>query len=201
MRRSRAPAAAFFPRVQGDARGERGRARRSGAAAPRRADRRRRHHDRGEVRLRPRPRERGEDAARRNAARRSARYHDRAHVPRRARAAARSGWRQGALHRSGLQHAASARRGGGTCRCRRRVLRDDRLLARADRARLRRGAEAWPAGEASRRAAFQSRRREARGRSTARSPPTISNISTRRGSPRWRRPGRSRCFFPARSIS
>ena len=43
---------------EGDARGERGRARRAAPAAARRADRRRRHHDRDQVRLRARSRER-----------------------------------------------------------------------------------------------------------------------------------------------
>ena len=55
----------------GDARGERGRARRAIAAAPRRADRRRRHDDRDQIRLRPRCRNGGAAAPRRAAGSRS----------------------------------------------------------------------------------------------------------------------------------
>ena len=70
------------------------------AAAPRRADCRRRHHDRGQVGLRARPRQRGEVAAGRAAAGRRAPGYGAHQLPRRACAAARSQWRQGRLHRT-----------------------------------------------------------------------------------------------------
>ena len=57
------------------------------------------------------------------------------------------------------------------------------------------------AGEAPRRAAFQSRRRQRWRRATARCRPITWNISTRTASRRWRRPGRSPCCCPAPSIS
>ena len=173
----------------------------SGAAAPRCADRRRRDDGRDQVRLRARRRERSEDAARRDPARRRARRRRRPHLPRRACAAAGSGRRQGSLHRRRSAASSFRDRRGRACRRGRRLLRGDRLLAEQiarvfDAARAHR-----PAGEAARRAAFQSRRREARGalwRALRRS----SRISRRgRAWRRWQKPARSPCFCPARSIS
>ena len=116
-----------------DARGERGRARPPVPAAPRRADRRRRHDGRDQVRLRPRPRDRAQDAARRPPPREpSARSTVRttflgAHaLPPEYRGRPRR------LCRRGRRRDAAGARGGRARRRGRRVLRDDRLLARRD---------------------------------------------------------------------
>ena len=91
-------------------------------------------------------------------------------------------------------------RGGGRARRRRgRVLRHDRLHARADAPRLRVGARARPAGEAARRAAVRPGRRRARRgirRAVGRSPraPVARAASTR-----WPPRARSRCCCPART--
>ena len=84
-------------------------------------------------------------------------------------------------------------------RCGRRVLRRHRVLARADRARVRRRAGCGTAGQAACRSALQPAWRQARRRRTARSRPIISNTPTRMALRRWRAPAPSRCCCPARS--
>ena len=189
--------------VAGDARGERGRAGRAVAAAARRADRRGRHHRRDQVRLRARPRQRAEVAARRAAAR-----------PRERPVTVRTSF-LGA-------HALPPEANGDKDAYHRRWSSNEMLPAiaaegladavdgfcegiafspDADRARVRRGAGARPAGQAACRPALQPQRRRARRPLSARCRPIISNIPTRPASRRWRRPAPSRCSCPAPTIS
>ena len=101
---------------------------------------RRGHDDRDQVRLRARPRERGEVAARgAPAGDRTERYGTH-QLPRRACAAAGSQGRQGRLHRSRRQRDAAGDRRVRTGRRGRRLLRGHRLLAGADFSRVRQGA-------------------------------------------------------------
>ena len=95
------------------------------------------------------------------AARRLARERERRRgheLSRRARFAAGSERRQGALHRRGLRDDPRARARQAR-RCGRCVLRRHRVLARADRARVRRRQGRRAAGEAARRPALQPARR------------------------------------------
>ena len=171
------------------------------AAAARRAARRGRHDDRDQVRLRARsarPRSQMLRAARRLARERDVRVVTSflgAHA-----LPPEADGRQGALHRRGLRDDPGHRRRQAR-RCGRRLLRGHRLLARADRARVR--------GRARRRGCrssctpTSSPTCTARGSppSTARCRPIISNTPTRTASPRWRAPARSRCCCRARSTS
>ena len=83
-------------------------------------------------------------------------------LPRRACAAAGSQRRQGRLHRKGGGRDAAGHCRGKAGRCRRRLLRGHRLFAGADRASVRRGPRARPAGQAACRPALQSLRRSPR---------------------------------------
>ncbi len=78
----------------------------------------------------------------------------------------------------------------------RRLLRGHRLLAGADRARVRGRQGRRAAGQAARRPALQPARRAASPPSTARCRPIISNTPTRTASPRWRAAGTVAVLLP-----
>ena len=103
-------------------------------------------------------------------------------LSRRARPAAGSERRQGALHRRGLRDD-SGHRPRTACRCGRCILRDHCLLARADGARVRGRAGGRPAGQAACRPAHQPQWRKARGRAwrAVRRPSRIYRRGWRRG--------------------
>ena len=173
-----------------DARGERRRARAPVAAAARRADRRRRHDGRDQVRLRPRSRDRAQDAARR--------------APPRRRAPGRRS-RTTFLGAHALPPEFAGDRGGYVAEvadamlpalARRRAVdavdgfceriafsREEirRVFARAKRPR--------PAGQAARRATVELAAAPRSPPNSAPCPPTISNTPTKTTSRRWRGAG------------
>ena len=120
-----------------------------------------RHHHRDQVRLWPGCRNGNPAAARRPRARSPAPDFDYYDLPRCACAAARSRRRQGCLHRPPLRPDAASHRRRGPGRRGRCLHGGHRLQRRADGARVRGGQAPGPAGQAARRPALQSRRRQA----------------------------------------
>ena len=136
---------------------------RQSLAASRRADRRRRDDDRDQIRLRPRFAERAQIAARRRTHGPRTASVGPTNLSRRPRPAARVRGRQDRLYRGdrdGDPARSRPRRADRRCR---RLLRRHRVLAGGNRTRLRGGARARAAREASRRSALQSAWRGAGG--------------------------------------
>ena len=113
-----------------------------------------------------------------------------ARIPRAARGVCRAGDRE---------HAARGRRSGAGDRGR-RLLRGDRLHPRRGPRPVRGGGATTASGSSSTPSSSAICAAPSSRRIMARSPPTISNMSTRTASRRWRGPGWSRCCCPAPSM-
>ena len=157
------------------------------------------HDSRGQDWLWPRRRQRAAAAPARRATRRRAVGPNRAHPARASRHSRRPEGPPCPLSGRDHRQAHPRRRENRGDADRRRLLRHHRLYPRRSGAAVQGRRRARPPGPPSRRAIVEPERAPRSPPNIARSPPTILNISTKRGPRRWRPPGRLRCCCRAPS--